>query len=151
MADVASRPVPRPTPETQHYWDGTKVGELRLQRCDDCEEVYFPPRPFCPKCSSKSVTVFAASGRGTLHFGPTSEWDIAAAQAVLEAAGSGLPRLVRVTVYLTDLGEFATLNRIYGDRLGSARPARATVGVAALPKGACVEIEAVALRDQPGL
>ncbi len=67
MADPSSRPVPRPTPETQHYWDGTKVGELRLQRCDDCEEVYFPPRPFCPKCSSKSVTVFAASGRGTLH------------------------------------------------------------------------------------
>ena len=72
-------------------------------------------------------------------------------EAVLEAAGSGLHRLVRVTVYLTDLGEFATLNRIYGGRLGSARPARATVGVAALPKGACVEIEAVALRDRPGL
>ena len=70
-------------------------------------------------------------------------------QAVLEAAGSGLQRLVRVTVYLTDLGEFATLNRIYGDKLGSARPARATVGVAALPKGACVEIDAVAVRDRP--
>ena len=71
-------------------------------------------------------------------------------QAVLEAAGSGLQRLVRVTVYLTDLGEFATLNRIYAERLGNARPARATVGVAALPKGACVEIEAVALRDWAG-
>lgn len=67
-------------------------------------------------------------------------------QAVLEAAGSGLGQLVRVTVYLTDLGEFSTLNRIYGNRLGSARPARATVGVAALPRGACVEIDAVALR-----
>ena len=67
MADVASRPVPRPTPETQHFWEGTQVGELRLQRCDECAEVYFPPRPFCPKCSSKSVTVFAASGNGTLH------------------------------------------------------------------------------------
>ena len=71
-------------------------------------------------------------------------------QAVLEAAGSGLQRLVRVTVYLTDLGEFATLNRIYGERLGSTRPARATVGVSALPKGACVEIDAVALRDWAG-
>ncbi len=71
-------------------------------------------------------------------------------QAVLEAAGSGLQRLVRVTVYLTDLGEFATLNRIYGEKLGSARPARATVGVAALPKGACVEIDAVALRNGTG-
>ncbi len=67
-------------------------------------------------------------------------------QAVLEAAGSGLGQLVRVTVYLTDLGEFSTLNRIYGNRLGNARPARATVGVAALPRGACVEIDAVALR-----
>jgi len=71
-------------------------------------------------------------------------------QAVLEAAGSGLQRLVRVTVYLTDMGEFATLNRVYSERLGSARPARATVGVAALPKGACVEIDAVALRDGTG-
>ena len=67
-------------------------------------------------------------------------------QAVLEAAGSGLGQLVRVTVYRTDLGEFSTLNRIYGNRLGNARPARATVGVAALPRGACVEIDAVALR-----
>lgn len=67
-------------------------------------------------------------------------------QSVLEAAGSGLQRLVHVTVYLTDLGQFATLNRLYGERLGSARPARATVEVAALPKGACVEIDAVALR-----
>ncbi len=67
MADLASRPVPRPTPETQHFWEGTQLGELRLQRCDECAEVYFPPRPFCPKCSSKSVTVFAASGNGTLH------------------------------------------------------------------------------------
>ncbi len=71
-------------------------------------------------------------------------------QAVLEAAGSGLQSLVRVTVYLTDMREFATLNRIYGERLGSARPARATVGVVALPKGACVEIDAVALRDGTG-
>ena len=67
MADVASRPVPRPTPETEHFWDGTKLGELRLQRCDACDEVYFPPRPFCPKCSSTAVTVFAASGHATLH------------------------------------------------------------------------------------
>lgn len=66
MAEVASRPVPRPTPETQHFWEGTKLGELRLQRCDECAEVYFPPRPFCPRCSSKSITVFAASGLGTL-------------------------------------------------------------------------------------
>ncbi len=61
------RPLPEPTPETQHFWDGTLLGELRLQRCDDCSKVYFPPRPFCPACASRSVSVFAASGRGTLH------------------------------------------------------------------------------------
>ncbi len=60
------RPLPVPTPETQHFWDGCKQGELRLQKCDDCRQVYFPPRPFCPACSSRSVSVFAASGRGTL-------------------------------------------------------------------------------------
>ncbi|NJN52336.1 MAG: DNA-binding protein [Gammaproteobacteria bacterium] len=62
----ASRPVPQPTPETQHFWDGTKRSELRLQRCDECAHVYFPPRPFCPACSSREVTVFAARGKGKL-------------------------------------------------------------------------------------
>lgn len=61
-----TRPVPQPTPETQHFWDGTREGELRLQRCDACAHVYFPPRPFCPKCSSRDVSVFRASGRGKL-------------------------------------------------------------------------------------
>lgn len=61
------RPLPVPTPETRHFWEGTLAGELRLQRCDDCAHVYFPPRPFCPKCASRAVSVFAASGRGTLH------------------------------------------------------------------------------------
>jgi len=60
------RPLPTPTPETEHFWEGTRYGELRLQRCDDCSHVYFPPRPFCPACASRSVSVFAASGRGRL-------------------------------------------------------------------------------------
>ena len=60
------RPLPQPTPETQHFWDGTKAGELRLQRCDDCGHVYFPPRPVCPACSSRNVADFAASGNGSL-------------------------------------------------------------------------------------
>lgn len=67
MADRSRIPVPRPTPETAHFWDGMKIGELRLQRCDDCGHVYFPPRPFCPACASRAVSVFAASGRGRLH------------------------------------------------------------------------------------
>ena len=62
-----SRPLPQPTPETQHFWDGTRARELRLQRCDACSHVYFPPRPFCPACASRKVSVFAASGRGRLY------------------------------------------------------------------------------------
>ena len=50
-----------------HFWDGAKAGELRLQRCDDCAHAYFPPRPFCPECGSRSVSVFPASGRATLY------------------------------------------------------------------------------------
>lgn len=64
-ASARARPVP--TPETQHFWDGTAVGELRLQRCDECSNVYFPPRPFCPSCASRQVTAFAASGKATLY------------------------------------------------------------------------------------
>ena len=61
------RPLPVPTPETVHYWEGTRLGELRLQACQDCGHTYFPPRPFCPRCASKKVEVVRASGRGTLH------------------------------------------------------------------------------------
>lgn len=60
------RARPQPTPETAHFWEGTRAGELRLQRCDACAKVYFPPRPFCPACASRNVSVFAASGRGVL-------------------------------------------------------------------------------------
>jgi len=61
------RILPEPTPETQHFWDGTRNGELLLQRCKETGEAYFPPRPFCPKTGSRDVEVFKASGRGTLH------------------------------------------------------------------------------------
>ena len=64
---MAARPLPSPTPETRPFWEGTRAGELRLQRCDDCSRSYFPPRSFCPSCSSRNVTVYAASGRATLH------------------------------------------------------------------------------------
>src|SRR6185436_785859 len=62
-----SKPLPTPTPETQHFWDGTRAGELRLQRCDACRHTYFPPRPFCPDCGGRAVSVFNASGRAKLH------------------------------------------------------------------------------------
>jgi len=63
------RALPRPTPETRHFWDGARAGELRLQRCRAraCGRAYFPPRPFCPHCGSGDVEVFRASGRATLY------------------------------------------------------------------------------------
>jgi uncharacterized OB-fold protein len=66
-ATEARRVVPIPTPETKPFWQGTRAGELRLQRCDACAHVYFPPRPFCPKCAGRAVSWFAASGRGILY------------------------------------------------------------------------------------
>jgi 2-iminobutanoate/2-iminopropanoate deaminase len=65
-------------------------------------------------------------------------------QAILEAAGSGLDRLVKTTVFLTDLADFAAMNEVYRVHAGDRPPARSTVQVAALPSGARVEIEAVA-------
>jgi uncharacterized OB-fold protein len=59
--------LPQPTPETRHFWEGCKAGELRLQRCLDCAKSYFPPRPFCPDCGSRQVEVFRASGRASLY------------------------------------------------------------------------------------
>jgi len=67
-------------------------------------------------------------------------------RAILEAAGSGLDRLVKTTVYLADLGDFAGMNEVYARHVGDVPPARATIEVSALPSGAKVEIEAVATR-----
>ncbi|HIG42058.1 MAG: Zn-ribbon domain-containing OB-fold protein [bacterium] len=67
MADKSKVSLPMPTPETEHFWKGAKQAELKLQKCGDCSHVYFPPRPFCPSCASRSVEVFTASGRGTLY------------------------------------------------------------------------------------
>jgi 2-iminobutanoate/2-iminopropanoate deaminase len=67
-------------------------------------------------------------------------------QAVLEARGLTLGHVVKTTVYLTDLGEFQRMNQVYARRFGSCPPARATVQVAALPRGVKIEIEAIARR-----
>lgn len=66
-------------------------------------------------------------------------------KAVLEAGGSGLKDVVKTTVYMTDLSEFAQMNEVYGIYFSGEPPARSTVGVASLPRGARVEIEAVAV------
>jgi 2-iminobutanoate/2-iminopropanoate deaminase len=64
--------------------------------------------------------------------------------AVLEAAGCSFADVVKTTIFLTDLGDFQVVNATYGKRFTSAPPARATIQVAALPKGARVEIDAIA-------
>ncbi len=66
--------------------------------------------------------------------------------AVLEAAGSGLDRVTKTTVFLADLEDFAAMNEVYAERFGVHRPARSTVPVGALPRGAKVEIECIAVR-----
>ena len=77
-----------------------------------------------------------------------TEQVLANLRAILEAGGSGLDRLVKTTVYLVDLGDFAGMNEVYARHVGDEPPARATVEVAALPSGAKVEIEAIAtIRD----
>jgi reactive intermediate/imine deaminase len=67
--------------------------------------------------------------------------------AVLAAAGAGFPQVVRVGIYLTDLGNFAAVNEIMKQYFVEPYPARSTIGVAALPLGAAVEIDLVAVID----
>lgn len=86
-----------PTPETEHYWEGTRAHELRLQRCSRCAQTYFPPRPFCPACASREVEIVVASGRATLHSyvinqRPTPGFDAPYSIAVVELAEG--PRLM---------------------------------------------------------
>jgi 2-iminobutanoate/2-iminopropanoate deaminase len=73
-----------------------------------------------------------------------TEQALANVRAILEAAGGGLERLVKTTVFLADLGDFAAMNEVYARHVGDRPPARSTVEVAALPSGALVEIEAIA-------
>jgi len=65
-------------------------------------------------------------------------------KAILEEAGTGLDRIVKTTVFLTDLNNFQGMNEVYAHHVGEDRPARSTVEISALPSGALVEIEAIA-------
>ena len=65
--------------------------------------------------------------------------------AILDAAGVALDRVVKTTIFLADMGDFATVNEVYASHFSAPYPARSTVAVAGLPKGALVEIEAVAV------
>jgi len=66
-------------------------------------------------------------------------------KAVLEAAGSSFDKVIKTTIFLADMDDFAAVNVIYGDAFGDHKPARSTVAVKTLPKNALVEIDAIAL------
>ena len=70
--------------------------------------------------------------------------------AILQAAGSGLDQVVKTTVFLSDMADFAAMNEVYARAFGEHRPARSTVAVGALPKGVRVEIDAVATTTASG-
>jgi 2-iminobutanoate/2-iminopropanoate deaminase len=67
-------------------------------------------------------------------------------RAVLESAGLGMDRIIKTSIFLVDMKAFAEVNAVYERKLGGHKPARSTVAVSALPKGALVEIECVAIR-----
>ena len=73
-----------------------------------------------------------------------TEWVLKNLEAILKADGISLAHVIKTTVYLTDLGEFDRVNQVYEKFFGETKPARACVQVAALPKGAKVEIDAIA-------
>jgi 2-iminobutanoate/2-iminopropanoate deaminase len=85
-------------------------------------------------------------GRASIEGGITEQTErvMRNLSAILEEAGSSLENLVKTTVFLTDLGDFAAMNEVYARYVGGRPPARSTVQVSALPSGARVEIEAVA-------
>jgi uncharacterized protein len=67
MPETYTGPIPKPTPETKPFWEAAKQHRLRIQRCGDCAQHYFYPRPLCPHCLSRNVTWVDCSGRGRLH------------------------------------------------------------------------------------
>lgn len=78
MNSASNKPVPKPTPETQPFWDGCAQGELRLQHCADCQHVQYPARKLCSGCFSENVSWHTASGRGKVL-----SWSIVVAPGAL--------------------------------------------------------------------
>ena len=92
-----SRPLPRPTPDTERFWEGCRAGELRLQRCRACGTVALPPTPTCRRCASDDLEELVASGRARLasfviHHRPAPGFEAPYAIAIVELAEG--PRLM---------------------------------------------------------
>lgn len=114
--------------------------------------------PYSQGIVSRSGELIACSGQigldpetGQLAAGLEEQVSRAMAnlEAVLSAAGASFADVVKTTLFLTDMADFATVNEIYGRSFPGARPARSTVAVAALPRGARFEVEALAVRAVP--
>ena len=104
--------------------------------------------PYSPAVRAGDFVVLAGQvgldGSGTLVAGgidAETRQVLANIEAVLTDVGAGWADVARTTIFLTDLGNFATVNVLYESAIGASRPARTTIGVAALPAGALVEIE----------
>ena len=100
---MLNTPVPVATPETKPYWEGLTKRELRLCRCRNCGEVFFPPSNVCPRCSGKSVEWVKASGRAALYSyviseRPLPEWGADGAMCVAHVVLEEGPSLVSTVV-----------------------------------------------------
>lgn len=133
----AAFPVPRPTPLSAPFWEGTRTGELRLQQCDDCGAWRWTPQILCTNCHSAAYAWKATSGRGkvysftTVHRPPTPAFAAPYVIAVVELDEGPLmltqivevpPEEIavemRVKVRLTVLDETITLYPFTADRIG---------------------------------
>lgn len=111
-----------------------------------------PAGPFSPAVRANGFLFLSGQVAQDPATGKLIEGDVAAqtaqifrnVEALLAAAGRTLEHVVKANVYLVDMGDFAALNTVYGDCFTAPFPARTTVGVAALPLGARVEIEVIA-------
>lgn len=116
--DARSRPkkfAPLPTPDTEHYFEGTALGELRIQRCASCGTAFFYPRSGCPHCGSTDVVWERASGRARLHTyvishraAPGFEDQVPYAIAVVELAEG--PRMMTNVVGVANTPEALVLD-----------------------------------------
>ena len=118
-----------------------------------------PKGPYSPWVKAGGFIYVSGQGPIDPETGETDLGDIATqtrmtlanVEAVLADAGAGLGDVVKTTVFLTDIGNFKPMNEVYAEVFGRVRPARSTVGVAALPLGISVEIEAVAADPASGI
>jgi 2-iminobutanoate/2-iminopropanoate deaminase len=101
--------------------------------------------------SAGQIALDPASGEMTTHeIVAQTERVMRNLDAILESAGARWGDVVKTTVYLHDLADFPTVNEIYGRWIGDARPARSTVQVSALPRGALIEIDLIAALPSAG-